>query len=177
MNQTHLPQMIMLVAIIALLGVRIIRMSREQQFRPARMWFIPSLFAVLTAWLIVFEGFTSPLDIALMLVALAIGIGIGWYQGTHTSVRVDHDAHAMFVKISPLGGLIWIAVLALRMGVKYATGGFSQPAPGTDPQAAMAAAHGPAGLISMALLALAVGVIFGLRAYLQRAYTAARATL
>jgi len=125
MNQTHLPQMIMLVAIIALLGVRIIRMSREQQFRPARMWFIPSLFAVLTAWLIVFEGFTS----------------------------------------------------ALRMGVKYATGGFSQPAPGTDPQAAMAAAHGPAGLISMALLALAVGVIFGLRAYLQRAYTAARATL
>jgi len=170
--------MIMLVAIIALLGVRIVRMSREQRFQPGRMWFIPGLFAVLTAWLIVFEGFTSPLDIALMLLALGIGLGIGWYQGTHTSVRVDHDAHAMFVKISPLGGLIWIGVLALRMGVRYATGGFSQQTPGTDPQAAAAAAaHGPAGLISMALLALAVGVIFGLRAYLQRVYTAARATL
>lgn len=171
----HLPQLITLCAIIALLAVRVVRMSREQRFTPGRMWFIPGLFAVLTVWLIVFEGYTTLLDIALMLLALAIGLGIGWYQGTHTVVRVDHDRHAMFVKISPLGALIWIVVIVFRMGVRYLTGGF-QPAPGADPRA-LAASSGLPGTFSMALLVLAVGVIFGLRAYLQRLYAAERAKL
>lgn len=175
MNQSHLPQLITLLVVVIVLGIRIVRMSREQRFAPGRMWFIPALFAVLTVWLIVFEGFTTPLDIAIMLIALACGLGIGWYQGTHTVVRVDHQAHAMFVKISPLGGLIWIIVLLFRMGVRYVTGGFQQP-PGSDPHA-IAASSGPAGAFSMALLVLAVGVIFGLRAYLQRLYAAERAKL
>jgi hypothetical protein len=176
MNQMHVAQLITVLAIIVLLGVRILRMSREQRFQPARMWFIPALFAILTVWLVVFDGFTTPLDILLMLVALACGFGIGWYQGSHTTVRVDHEQHAMFVKISPLGGLIWIVVLAFRLGVRYVTGGL-QPAMSGDPHAAVAATSGPAGLLSTALLVLAVGIVFGLRAYLQRVYSVERVKL
>ena len=179
MTQAQLGPLIFIAIIIIILAIRVVRMSREQRFQPRSMWILPAIFAVLTATLIVFDRLTSPLDVALMLAALAVGFGFGWYQGTHTTVRVDHSVHAMFVKISPVGSLIWIGVLALRFGVRYVTG---PPMPAaattTDPQAALAAsAHTPAGLISTLLLVLAVGMIFGLRAYLQRVYQRERAAL
>ncbi|MBV8223288.1 MAG: DUF1453 family protein [Candidatus Eremiobacteraeota bacterium] len=177
MTQQQIVTLVTFALIIVLIGVRIVRMSREQRFRPSTMWVLPAIFALITAGVIAIDGLTSPLDIAIMLVALAVGLGIGLYQGTHTTVRVDHTTHAMYVKISPWGSLIWVAVLALRVGVRYFAGGFA-PASGTDPQAAaIAAAHSPAGLISTALLVLAVGVIFGLRVHLQRVYDRERATL
>ncbi len=177
MTQDQLVPIITIALVIVIVGLRVARMTREQRFLPGRMWIVPILFGLFTAWLIVFDGLTTPVDIAVLLVALAAGFGIGWYQGTHTTVRVDHSAHAMFVKISPLGGLIWIAVLALRFGVRYATGGLPPVAATQDPNMPVAAAHGTAGLISMALLVLAVGVITGLRAYLQRVYERERAAL
>ncbi|HEV2909043.1 MAG TPA: hypothetical protein VGX02_07180, partial [Candidatus Eremiobacteraceae bacterium] len=116
------------------------------------------------------------LDLGLMVLALAIGLAIGMYQGTHTTIRVDHTAHAMFVKISPLGSMIFIGVLVLRIAVRYyLTGGFAMASGASAPGALIA--HTPANLISLLLLVLALGVIAGLRVYLQRFYNRARATL
>ena len=178
MTQAQLVPLITIGLIIVILAIRIIRMSREQRFGPTTMWIAPIIFALITAGVIAVDRLTSPLDIALMLLALAAGFGIGWYQGTHTTVRVDHSAHAMFVKISPLGSLIWIAVIALRVGVRYVTGGMTPAAASGDPHVAVAAASsGPATLVSTLLLVLALGVIVGLRAYLQRVYARERASL
>lgn len=178
MTQAQLVPLITIAVVVVVLGIRVMRMSREQRFKPGSMWVLPIIAALVTASFVAFDGLTSPADIGLMAVAFAVGLGIGWYQGTHTTVRVDHAAHAMFVKISPIGGLIWIGVIALRFGVRYFTGGMTPAAASSDPHAAaVAASSGPAGLISMMLLVLAVGVIFGLRLYLQRVYTRERATL
>jgi hypothetical protein len=177
MTQAQLIPLITIVLIVLVVGLRIWLMSREQRFKPGGMWVLPIIFALFTVWLIVTEGLTSPSDIALIVAALGVGFGIGWYQGTHTTVRVDHAAHAMYVKISPLGSLIWIGVILLRIGVRYVSGNFPPSAAISDPQTPMAAAGGPAGLISMILLVLAVGVIVGLRAYLQRVYALERAAL
>jgi hypothetical protein len=156
------------------LALRIARMAREQRFAPGRMWIIPAALAAFTGFLVVTERYTSAADLGLLALSLAAGGAIGWYQGTHTTVRVDHAARAMFVRISPLGGMIWIGVIVLRIGVRYATGGM-------DPNAVAAGSapggSGVAGLISMCLLVLAVGVIIGLRAYLQRIYARERAGL
>ena len=178
MTQAQLVPLITIALIVVILGIRIMRASREQRFSPRTMWIVPGIFGLITIAVIVVDGLTSPLDIALMIVALAVGFGIGWYQGTHTTVRVDHSQHAMFVKISPLGSLIWVAVIALRIGVRYVTGGMTPAAASGDPRAAVAAASsGPAALISTLLLVLALGVIVGLRTYLQRVYTRERGTL
>ena len=177
MSQGHLAPLIFTVAIVVLLGVRIWRASKEQRFSPGGMWVVPAVFAAFTVWLLVSEGYTQPLYLALMVAALGAGFAIGWYQGTHTTVRVDHAAHAMFVKISPIGSLIWIGVLVLRIGVRYFTGGLSPGSLGSAPQMPTAAASGLPGLVSMFLLVLAVGVIVGLRAYLQRIYETERAVL
>jgi hypothetical protein len=172
----QLTPIIIIAVVVVAVGVRIWRSTREQRFRPSSMWFVPILFAAYVVWLVVFEGYTRPLDIALMVLALAVGGAIGMYQGTHTTIRVDHAAHAMFVKISPLGTLIFISVVVLRIAVRYVTGGFV-PASAATTVPAVPIAHTAAGLISVLLLVLAVGVIAGLRVYLQRAYDRARATL
>jgi len=175
MAQTQLVPLITAAVIIVVLAIRVARMAREQRFAPGRMWIIPIAFGALTGFLIAAERYTSARDLGLLALSLAVGFGIGWYQGTHTAVRVDHAAHAMFVKISPLGGMIWIGVIVLRIGVRYATGGMnpSAVAQGSPP----VGTGGTAGLISMCLLVLAVGVIVGLRAYLQRIYARERAAL
>lgn len=178
---THLtPQqltpIILAVVIVVVVGLRIWRSTREQRFQPGTMWIVPGIFAAFTLAFIVVERYMSPLDIACMVLALAIGIAIGMYQGTHTTVRVDHTAHAMFVKISPLGSLVFIGVLVLRIAVRYATGGMAAATAATaTPDAPIVPTT--AGLISLLLLVLAVGMIAGLRVYLQRVYDRARATL
>lgn len=180
MSPAQLSTLIFIAIFALIVGVRIWRSAREQRFKPATMWIVPGIFAAITTIWAVADGFTSALDIALFVIALAIGGAIGWYQGTHTTIRYDHTIHAMFVKISPIGSMIWVAVLALRFGVRYYFGGLAA-ATATASNAAgvpsVPTATGPAGLFSMALLVVAVGVIAGLRAYLQRAYTLERASL
>jgi len=176
-SPSNLSTLIVIGVFAVLIGIRLWRAAREQRFQPATMWIVPGIFAAITlAWAIA-DGFTAPLDVALFLGSLAAGAAIGWYQGTHTSIRYDHAIHTMFVKISPIGSMIWIAVLVLRFGVRYITGGLA-----AAPANAAGAAHTPtanhlAGLASMLLLVVALGVIVGLRAYLQRAYALERASL
>ena len=172
----QLTPIILAFVIVVVVGLRIWRSTREQRFQPGTMWLVPGIFAVFTLAFIVIERYTSALVIVFMVVALAIGVAIGMYQGTHTTVRVDHTAHAMFVKISPLGSLIFVGVLVLRVAVRYATGGMAAATNATATPAAPIV-HSTAGLISLLLLVLAVGMIAGLRAYLQRFYDRARATL
>jgi hypothetical protein len=176
MTPEQLTPIIIVAVVVVVIGIRIWRSSREQRFRPGTMWILPIIFAVVVAGIVVVEGYTTPLDIALMLVALAAGAGIGLYQGTHTTVRVDHTAHAMFVKMSPLGSLIFISVLVLRIAFRYVSGGMV-PARAAAAVPTLPTVHTTAGLISLLLLVLAVGVIAGLRAYLQAFYNRARATL
>ena len=176
LSPSNVSTLIFILLFAVILGIRIWRSAREQRFKPATMWIVPGIFAAITVVWAIADGYTTPLDIVYFVVALAVGGVIGWYQGTHTTIRYDHAIHAMFVKISPLGSMIWIAVLALRFGVRYVTGGLAAAtasttsSPGLPPPST-------AGLISMALLFVALGVITGLRAYLQRAYNAERAAL
>ena len=100
MTPQQLTPIIFVVAILLVIGIRIWRSSREQRFAPGSMWLIAAIFAAYVVWLIFAEGYIDPLDIGLMVIALGIGLAIGMYQGTHTTIRVDHTAHAMFVKIS-----------------------------------------------------------------------------
>lgn len=166
---TNVALLVTIGFIVIVLAARIIWMSREQRVRPVSMWIAPVIFAGLAAALVIFNGFTSLADIGLMVVALLVGGAIGWYQGTHTTVRVESSSGSMFVKTSPIGAVIFVAVLALRFGIRYVTGGLqSTPAPGGG--AALSAPHGVANTISLLLLVLAVGMVAGLRVYLQRAY-------
>jgi hypothetical protein len=161
-NNTTLIVTIAVIAIVV--GVRIWRMSREQRFGVVTMWIVPAIFAALAVSVMIIDRFTSVLDICLALLALAVGGAIGWYQGTHTTVRIDHAARAMFVKISPFGAAIFLSVLLMRMGIRASYGAPMPGAPG---------GVGTLSTISILMLLLAVGVVAGLRVYLAQVFSSA----
>jgi hypothetical protein len=134
------------------------------------MWIVPVIFIVLTAAIAIADRVTGGIGLIILIIAFAIGIGLGWLQGMHTAVRVDKAAHAMYVKLSPIGAAIFIVVIFLRFAVRGVAGGFSTTAgpPGVQP--------GPDSLVvivSVALLALITGMSIGVRAYLQREFSQA----
>ena len=165
MNQN--ATLLLTFAIIALVLVfRVMRMRKEQRFGIVTMWVIPAILAALTIGTILVDRLTTAVDIAFALVALAIGVAIGWYQGSHTTVRVDRNARAMFVRVSPIGIAIFVGVLVLRMGIRTMYGGAVPTTPPTG---------GTINLVSALMLFVVVGMVAGLRAYLTRAYRTATA--
>jgi hypothetical protein len=163
------PQVYINIAVLLLVaGVIAFRLSRERKIPIGSLWVFPAIIFALAIADIVFERVVSPLDVVYMLVGLAAGVGLGWYQGVHSTVRVDKAAKAAFVKASPFGAFIFVAAIAFRLGARYVTGGLGAPdASGRlSPEAA---------LVSAIALMFAVGILFGLRLYVKRAYDETRA--
>jgi energy-converting hydrogenase Eha subunit A len=160
MNQT----IINVIIGAAILGLIVFRVSRERKFPIGSLWVFPAILVALGIVDIVLTGVSAPLDILYMLVAFAAGGAFGWYQGIHSTVRVDKTARAAFVKSSPIGIALFVAALAFRMGARYMSGSFSS--------SAMDNGHlSPAVALTSAItLIFAVGLITGLRYYVKQKY-------
>ena len=148
-------------AVVALI---VFRVSRERKFPIGSIWVFPAILVVLGIFDVVITGTSSPLDIVYMILALAGGIAFGWYQGIHSTVRIDKAARAAFVKTSPIGMALFFAALAFRVGARYMSGSFSSDAYNNGHLSPAAA------LTSAITLIFAVGLITGLRMYVKRAY-------
>jgi hypothetical protein len=174
-SQTEIT--IIVVAAIALaVGLRIWRTIREQRMKVALLWVAPALVAVLVAWILVFDGLTSVADVALALVVLALGAGMGLYQGSHTTVRADRSAALIYVKTKPIGAAIVVIVIAARLLLRTS---YVLPALQNGAIASGTVPLPPKGdtlsLISAMLLVFALGMISGLRIFLYRRYRASGA--
>jgi Protein of unknown function (DUF1453) len=148
----------------AIIGLVIFRVSRERKFPIGSLWVFPAILVALGIFDIVATGVSSPLDIVYMLVAFAAGGAFGWYQGIHSTVRVDKAARAAFVKSSPIGIALLVAALAFRFGARYMSGGLSSSAYSGDHLSPVVA------LTSAITLVFAVGLITGLRFYVKQKY-------
>ena len=172
MNQT--TTILVTVAFVALILVfRIMRMRREQRFGLSTMWIAPAIFAAVAIGLMVFDQATTSLDIGLVLIALAVGAAIGWYQGTHTAIRIDRNARAAYVRVTPIGIAIFVGVILLRIAIRTT---YASPLPASAGAPVMPGpplAGSALSLVSVVLLFVVVGMIFGLRAYIARAYQSA----
>ncbi len=159
MNQLYINILVGLLII----GVVAFRLSRERKFGMSSLWLWPALMLVLVAADVWYERVISPLDVVYMFLGLAAGTVVGWYQGHHSTIRVDKAARAAFVKASPVGAVIFVAALAFRSGARYVTGSFSAP----DSSGHLSPL---AALVSAIALTFAVGLLTGLRLYVKRAY-------
>ena len=160
MNQN----LITVLIVAAALALIIFRVSRERKFPIGSIWVFPAILVALGIFDIVATGVSTPLDIVYMIIALAAGIAFGWYQGVHSTVRIDKTARAAFVKSSPIGIALFVAALAFRMGARYMAGSFSSSTYSGDHMSPAVA------LTSAITLIFAVGLITGLRVYVKRAY-------
>ncbi len=170
MNQTT-TLVIVIVLIVAIIGFRIYRSVREQRWSITKMWIVPIIFVCLLGVIVGIDVPTSIWVVPAAIAGLAAGLGVGLYQGTHTTVRADHAAGNVYIKISPIGNIIFLGVLALRIGLRFIVAPPSAAAGHAGAAGALALSP-EATIISGALLALAVGMLIGLRIYVQRIYNA-----
>jgi hypothetical protein len=160
MNQTLIN--ILIGAVV--LAFIVFRVSQERKFPIGSLWVFPAILVALGIFDVYITGASTPLDIVYMILALAAGVAFGWYQGIHSTVRIDKAARAAFVKTSPIGIALFVAALAFRVGARYMSGSFSSDAY-NDGHLSPAVA-----LTSAITLVFAVGLITGLRLYVKRAY-------
>jgi hypothetical protein len=99
-----------------------------------------------------------------MFLALMAGTAFGWFQGIHSTIRVDRSAGAAFVKSSPFGMALFVAALAFRLGARYMSGSLTA-------SSSTGAEMTPAVALTTAItLAFAVGLFSGLRLYVKQKY-------
>ncbi|MDE2572041.1 MAG: DUF1453 family protein [bacterium] len=148
------------LVVAAFLVYAVYRQTRERHVSPAGMWIAPVMFGILTALLVYVDHLLTPLAGGAVVLAVLVGLPVGWYQGAHCSVEVDRAAKRIAYRANPIGIAIILAALGFRFGIKMATGSLASAEPLT----------GTAALLSTVALGLAVGMVFGLRIYLQRRF-------
>lgn len=142
-----MPILLLMLALRAWLGG-----ARQRNIRIERLWILPAIFALLVG-----AGLTRqppPLTFVTMgslLVALALGFGLGWVRGRLTTITVEPETHTLKGQNSALGLVLIAGLFVVRAGARQ---WFSAHA---------AQWHVSPLVIFDAFLLLALGVIVGRR--------------
>jgi hypothetical protein len=116
------------VPILIVVVLLIARNARPRPLRIERLWIRPVIFLVLMgAALTVTTPPLDPLNIGVLVTALAIGCGLGWLRGSAMKIDVHPETHALTARASPLGLVLIFGLLAVRYvlrGAAYSSAGF-----------------------------------------------------
>lgn len=108
-----------LISLAIIVPVLIWRRSRARKLRVELLWIRPVLFG-LVAVLVVINAppVISPLSIALMVMAIALGAAAGWQRGKMMRIEVDPATHAVSVRASPAALVFIVGLIVLRYAVR-----------------------------------------------------------
>jgi hypothetical protein len=108
-----------LAAVGVALLILLLRNRRPRKLRIELLWIRPLIFfALLVTSAIATPPPLTPVSIALMIGALAVGAALGWQRGRFISIEVDPETHALTSRASPVGMIFILALLALRLGLR-----------------------------------------------------------
>ena len=110
------PQMIgTLVPLAIVVVVLVLRNSKPRPLKIERLWIRPALFIVMMG--VALTATAPPLDplnIGLLVAALAVGCGLGWVRGRSMRIDVHPETHALSARPSPLGLILIFGLLLVR---------------------------------------------------------------
>jgi membrane associated rhomboid family serine protease len=89
------------VFVIAALAFRVYRQTQERRWSIRGMWIAPLIFLAITIAVIVYDGMQTWIAPIAAVFGLAAGVGVGLYQGTHTTLRVDRPNKSIYVRTTP----------------------------------------------------------------------------
>jgi len=102
--------------LIALLVARVaLRMSKTRSLKLERMWIRPAIYLIFGAALL--TGKPPPLtalSIAALVVALVLGVALGWQRGKMVHIEVHPDTHEINQRMSPAAVIFLVVLVALR---------------------------------------------------------------
>lgn len=104
------------------IGLAIFRNARGRRLRISRLWVAPSLVLFGVVMAAIYQPRQSALAIGADVVALALGVGLGWWRARSISITIDPATHELTSRTSPLGMILLLAIF----GVRYLMRGFAE---------------------------------------------------
>jgi hypothetical protein len=116
-HSTNAPAWTNLIPLLVV-GLVILRNARARRLRIEAMWVAPVAIVALIGLSLSAQGMPPPLGVALDIVGLAIGAGLGWWRARFTNISVDPVTHELTSRASPVGMLVILVVFGVRFGVR-----------------------------------------------------------
>jgi hypothetical protein len=146
-DATGSSAIISLIVLVIVGGLIILRNSRPRRLRVELLWVRGAIILLGAAAYFAYIHPKSLVETLGLVVAFAIGGGIGWWRGSLMRIEVDPATHTAMQQASPLGMLLILGLFGIRYAVRLLA--FQNAA--SLPVSAMA--------IAGWLLALAVGIV------------------
>jgi hypothetical protein len=116
---TALPPGAPLASYLVPLGVAaviiILRNSRPRRLKIERLWITPAVYLILLgAALAQAPPPLTPVSIAILVSAFAIGAAIGWQRARFTQIHIHPETHDLTSRASPIGIIFIFAILVAK---------------------------------------------------------------
>jgi hypothetical protein len=105
--------------LIPVLALIVWRNSRPRRLRVEMMWVRPAILVGLAVVVLSHSPPATPTIIGACLVALVVGVGLGWMRGKMMRISVDPESHVATVQGSPLAIALILGVIGVRYGMRY----------------------------------------------------------
>lgn len=105
---------------IVIVGLVILRNARARTLRVERLWISPLVVSVMCGLAIWASPPPGPLGLAVDVLALVVGAGLGWWRGRASAFTVDPATHVVTSKVSPLGMLLILGIFGVRYALRSA---------------------------------------------------------
>ncbi|ATQ43034.1 CcdC protein domain-containing protein [Caulobacter mirabilis] len=99
------------------IGLRFLRARKARRLRLEWLWVTPLLLIGMTGFLLA-EMPPHGWEWGGLVVAFALGGGLGWYRGRMMTITVDPATHELNQQASPAALLFLVALIALRFGLR-----------------------------------------------------------
>ena len=139
------------VIIAVVIAFRLRTMSRERPLKLGTLWIIPTVYLLLTAW-ILFALPPTGLGWGLLAVGLIIGSVLGWHRGKLIHIDRNPETGDLRQKASPLAMILLLALIVLKLGARAI---FGETAAGHPASGAM--------LLTDAFIGFALGLLSATR--------------
>ena len=122
-------QYVIPVAVIALvMAMRWRRMSKARPLKIETLWVVPAIYLVIVGFVFV-SAPPAAMGWLWSALALAAGLGAGWYRGRTMRITVDPETHTLNQKASPAAFLFLIVLVVARSAAREELGGGNPTSP------------------------------------------------
>lgn len=99
--------------------VLVLRNSRPRRLKIERLWVMPVIYLILMASALAeAPPPLTPVSIAILVGAFAIGAAIGWQRARFTEIHIHPETHDLSSRASPIGLLFIFAILVVRFAAR-----------------------------------------------------------